>query len=131
MKQCLPHTHTLCDLFCYHLCLVVWEHKTPHQSCAWAAHPCLQACCIYQQQKAVGRLSFRRLSDRHRVINFEVITFSTSSGEADPRVLSHLYAAHPHLCCSPAAQPPAPRCWAACAVRWHAMQIKFKGRNKV
>lgn len=126
-----PPTHTLCDLFCYHLGLVAWEHNTAHPSCPRVAHPCLLARCIHQQEQAVGRFCFKTLSDRHAVINFEVLTSSTSRGEADPRVLPHLYAARPHSCCSPAAQPPAPRCWAACAARWHAMRTKFKGRNKV
>lgn len=126
MKQRFP-THTLCDPFCFPLGLVVWELNTCHQSCPGAAHKCLHP----PSKSRLWKGCFRRLSDRHRLINFEVKTFSTGSGEADPRVLSHLSAAYPSLHCSPAAQPSAPHCWAACAVRWYVMQMQFKGRNKV
>lgn len=81
-----------------------------------AAHPCPQVGCIHLQEQTVGRLSFRGHSGR--VINLEVITFSTGSGEVDPRVLFHCYTAYPLLCCNPAAQPPASPCEAPCAATW-------------
>lgn len=80
-----PWTHT------------VWGHSASHQS-----RP--PVGCIHLQEQAVGRLSDRGHSSR--VIHLEVITFSTGSWEADPRVLFHRYTADPHLRCNPAAQPP-------------------------
>lgn len=75
--------------------VIIQEHDTPHQSChpmeaeepclvghicTWAVHPCLRARV---QEGAVGTLTFRGHSV-HAVMNFEMITLSTSCVEADP-----------------------------------------------
>lgn len=83
-----------------------------------AAHPCPQLGCIHLQEQTVGRLSFRGHSGR--VINLEVITFSTGSGEAEFyfTVIRHI------LACAAILQPSPPLRPARLLVQQHGTQDK-------